>query len=418
MKKKFFKLIPTVLTATMIISAALPAYADTKPAASASAFSDVGSSAWYHDAVYWAADKGITAGTTKTTFSPMKSCTRGEIVTFLWRYEGSPKTSLAGNPFKDVTDQYYAEAVMWAKNNKITAGTSENTFSGERTIDRKEAITLLWRLEGSKEPTKDAGFSDIPSGKYYSKAVAWAAENNITNGVGNNQFCPDNPCTRAQIVKFIANTDSVQADDGKTTDDTKKPYDGKATDDTKKPDDGKATDDTKKPDDTKTPDDTKKPDTGSTSEDTKQTNTGSTSENTEKSDTSTTPAHEHNWVPITKTVHHEAVTHEEPVYEEKWVVDKPAWEETVVASKAYLQCNNCGYTSTDEEDMLLHIVGKHMNDERSSYSVIPAQYQTIYHDAEGHYEKVQTGTKTVVDKQAYDETVTTGYKCSICGATK
>ncbi|MCI5759335.1 MAG: S-layer homology domain-containing protein [Eubacterium sp.] len=411
MKKKFFKLIPTVLTATMIISAALPAYADTKPAASA--FSDVGSSAWYHDAVYWAADKGITAGTTKTTFSPMKSCTRGEIVTFLWRYEGSPKTSLAGNPFKDVTDQYYAEAVMWAKNNKITAGTSENTFSGERTIDRKEAITLLWRLEGSKEPIKDAGFSDIPSGKYYSKAVAWAAENNITNGVGNNQFGPDNPCTRAQIVKFISNTDSVQADDGKTTDDTKKPDDGNVTDDTKKPDDGKVTDDTKKPDDSKVTDDTKKPDTGSTSEDTKQTDTGSTSENTEKSDTSTTPAHEHNWVAITKTVHHDAVTHEEPVYEEKWVEDKPAWEETKVVSNSYYKCNQCGFTTTNEDEMIIHIT-----DEYHSYAFIPEQDQTIYHDAEGHTEKVQTGTKTVVDKQAYDETVTTGYKCSICGATK
>ena len=398
MKKKFFKLIPTVLTATMIISAALPAYADTKPAASASSFSDVGSGAWYHDAVYWAADKGITAGTTKTTFSPMKSCTRGEIVSFLWRYEGSPKTSLSGNPFKDVTDQYYAEAVMWAKNNKITAGTSETTFSGERTIDRKEAITLLWRLEGSKEPTKDADFSDIPSGKYYSKAVAWAAENNITNGVGNNQFGPDNPCTRAQIVKFISNTDSVQADDNKK-DDTKTP------DDTKKSDDGKATDDTKKTDDGKATDDTKKPDTGSTSEDTKQT------------DTDTTPAHEHNWVAITKTVHHEAVTHEKPVYEEKWVEDKPAWEETVVKT-GYFKCNNCGYTSTDQEDMVNHILDKHMNDERSSYSAVPDQSQTVYHDAAGHYEKVQIGTKTVVDKQAYDENVTTGYKCSICGATK
>lgn len=413
MKKKFFKLIPTVLTATMIISAALPAYADTKPAASASSFSDVGSGAWYHDAVYWAADKGITAGTTKTTFSPMKSCTRGEIVSFLWRYEGSPKTSLAGNPFKDVTNQYYAEAVMWAKNNKITAGTSATTFSGERTIDRKEAITLLWRLEGSQEPTKDAGFSDIPSGKYYSKAVAWAADNNITNGVGNNQFGPDNPCTRAQIVKFISNTDSVKADDGKTTDDTKKTDDGKVTDDTKKPDDGKVTDDTKKPDDSKVTDDTKKPDTGSTSEDTKQTDTGSTSENTEKSDTSTTPAHEHNWVAITKTVHHDAVTHEEPVYEEKWVEDKPAWEETKVVSNSYYKCNQCGFTTTNEDEMIIHIT-----DEYHSYAFIPEQDQTIYHDAEGHTEKVQTGTKTVVYKQAYDETVTTGYKCSICGATK
>lgn len=413
MKKKFFKLIPTVLTATMIISAALPAYADTKPAASASAFSDVGSSAWYHDAVYWAADKGITAGTTKTTFSPMKSCTRGEIVTFLWRYEGSPKTSLAGNPFKDVTDQYYAEAVMWAKNNKITAGTSATTFSGERTIDRKEAITLLWRLEGSKEPTKDAGFSDIPSGKYYSKAVAWAADNNITNGVGNNQFGPDNPCTRAQIVKFISNTDSVQAEDGKTADDTKKPDDGNVTDDTKKPNDDKVTDDTKNTDDTKTPDDTKKPDDGKVTDDTKTPDTRSTSEDTKQTDTGTTPTHEHKWEPITKTVHHEAITHEEPVYEEKWVVDKPAWEETKVVSNSYYKCNHCGWTTTDVDEM-----GYHVAVEGYSYSFIPEQVQTIYHDAEGHTKKVQTGTKTVVDKPAYDEVVTTGYKCSICGATK
>lgn len=400
MKKKFFKLIPTVLTATMIISAALPAYADTKPAASASAFSDVGSSAWYHDAVYWAADKGITAGTTKTTFSPMKSCTRGEIVSFLWRYEGSPKTSLAGNPFKDVTDQYYAEAVMWAKNNKITAGTSENTFSGERTIDRKEAITLLWRLEGSKEPTKDAGFSDIPSGKYYSKAVAWAAENNITNGVGNNQFGPDNPCTRAQIVKFIANTDSVQADDGKTTDDTKKTDDGNVTDDTKKPDDGKATDDTKKTDDTKTPDDTKKPDTGSTSEDTKQTDTG------------TTPAHEHKWEPITETVHHEATGHYEKVQTgTKTVVDEAAYDEQVDTGKSQYVCNKCEFKTTDGQT-----IGDHTLDEGCGYHTEHI-YQTIHHETVTHEEPVYT-QKWIQDKAAYDETITTGYKCSICGATK
>ena len=412
MKKKFFKLIPTVLTATMIISAALPAYADTKPAASASAFSDVGSSAWYHDAVYWAADKGITAGTTKTTFSPMKSCTRGEIVSFLWRYEGSPKTSLAGNPFKDVTDQYYAEAVMWAKNNKITAGTSENTFSGERTIDRKEAITLLWRLEGSKEPTKDAGFSDIPSGKYYSKAVAWAAENNITNGVGNNQFGPDNPCTRAQIVKFIANTDSVQADDGKTTDDTKKADDSKATDDTKKTDDSKVTADRKKTDDGKVTDDTKKPDDGKVTDDTKKPDDGNTSGNTGKPDTSTTPTHEHNWIPITKTVHHDATGHYEKVQTgTKTVVDEAAYDEQVDTGEGVYKCLKCGFTTDD-----VIKIGVHVGDEGSNYTVVPV-YKTVHHDAVTHEEPVYT-QKWVQDKAAYDETVITGYKCSICGATK
>ncbi|MGI6055356.1 MAG: S-layer homology domain-containing protein [Bilifractor sp.] len=180
--KKYSKIIPAVLAAAMIMSGTPSVYADTaKTTTATSTFSDVGSDSWYHDAVYWAADKGITAGTSKTEFSPMKSCTRGQIVTFLWRYAGAPKTSLTGNPFKDVSNQYYAEAVMWAKNNNITAGTSATTFNGEQTIDRKQAITFLWRLEGSKEPSKAAGFSDIPSGKYYSKAVAWGVENNITS---------------------------------------------------------------------------------------------------------------------------------------------------------------------------------------------------------------------------------------------
>lgn len=420
MKRRFTKLIPAVVAAAMLMSAVPPAYADTaKPAAAASSFYDVDSGAWYHDAVFWAADKGITAGTSETTFSPMASCTRGQIVTFLWRYMGSPKISLTNNPFKDVNStQYYTEAAMWAKNNHITAGTSATTFSGERTIDRKEAITLLWRLEGSKEPTKDSGFRDVLPGKYYSKAVAWGVENHITNGIGDNKFGPDNPCTRAQIVKFISNTnEALLNDDIKKPDDTKKPDDEKTTDDTKKPDDGKTTDDTKKPDDGKTTDGTKNPDNGKTTDDTRKSDTGNisntanSSDNTGKTDTGN-PTHEHTWVPVTKTVHHEAIGHYEKVQAGmKTVVDEEAYDQSVDTGTAQCICNKCGWTTTDVDEM-----GYHVAKEGAGYRV-ERVYKTVHHDAVTHDEPVYA-QKWVQDRAAFDESVITGYKCSDCGAAK
>lgn len=125
------------------------------------------------------------------------------------------------------------------------------------------------------------------------------------------------------------------------------------------------------------------------------------------------PSHTHNWEAVTKSVHYNAVTYQEPVYEQKWVEDTPAWDETMVVSNSYYKCNYCEFTTADVE-----IMGDHSIEEGYGYSFIPEQTQMVHHDATGHYEQVQTGTKTVTDQQAYDETVTIGYKCSICGATK
>ena len=125
------------------------------------------------------------------------------------------------------------------------------------------------------------------------------------------------------------------------------------------------------------------------------------------------PSHTHNWEAVTKSVHYDAVTYQEPVYEQKWVEDTPAWDETMVVSNSYYKCNYCEFTTADVE-----IMGDHSIEEGYGYSFIPEQTQMVHHDATGHYEQVQTGTKTVTDQQAYDETVTIGYKCSICGATK
>lgn len=125
------------------------------------------------------------------------------------------------------------------------------------------------------------------------------------------------------------------------------------------------------------------------------------------------PSHTHNWEAVTKSVHYNAVTYQEPVYEQKWVEDTPAWDKTMVVSNSYYKCNYCEFTTADVE-----IMGDHSIEEGYGYSFIPEQTQMVHHDATGHYEQVQTGTKTVTDQQAYDETVTIGYKCSICGATK
>lgn len=145
-----------------------------------------------------------------------------------------------------------------------------------------------------------------------------------------------------------------------------------------------------------------------------KTNTNaSTSSNTSTNSSGTKPQHVHTWVAVTKTVHHDAVTHEEPVYEQQWVQDTAAYDEEVIVEPAAYQCNICGYKTTNIDDMADRCIT-----EGGGYHVAAAVTKTVHHDATGHYENVQTGTKTVVDQAAYDETVTTGYKCSGCGATK
>ncbi len=165
-------------------------------------FYDVPNGAYYYEAVKWAQEKGITGGIGKGLFGPDRPCTRAQIVTFLWRAAGSPAPK-ALSSFTDVpTDSYYAKAVAWAVENGITTGTGDGRFAPDATCTRAQAVTFLARALGeSADGTAD--FADVSADAYYAKAVAWAVENGVTNGIGGGLFGPDNDCTRAQIVTFL-----------------------------------------------------------------------------------------------------------------------------------------------------------------------------------------------------------------------
>lgn len=173
---------------------------DTEP--EVPAFADVPADAYYADAVAWAVKEGITSGTSAATFSPNASCTRAQMVTFLWRANGSPVVNYAMS-FTDVpADAYYAEAVRWAVSEGITTGTTATTFSPNATLTRGQTVTFLWRANGSPA-VSGSNFGDVASDAYYASAVAWAVSEGITSGTGDNNFSPEAPCTRAQIVTFM-----------------------------------------------------------------------------------------------------------------------------------------------------------------------------------------------------------------------
>ena len=175
-----------------------------KSGTSRSPFADVSVDAHYYDAVLWAMENGITNGTTDTTFSPDRACTRAQVVTYLWRAAGSPAPRTAVNPFTDVSeDAYYYSAVLWAVENGITNGTSDTTFSPDVTVTRAQTTVFLYRAAGSPVTSGGSTFTDVPADSYYSGAVLWAVENGITNGTSDTTFSPGSPCTRSQIVTFL-----------------------------------------------------------------------------------------------------------------------------------------------------------------------------------------------------------------------
>ena len=167
-------------------------------------FTDVPAGSYYEDAVIWAVDKGITSGTSAVTFDPNGNCTRAQAVTFLWRAAGSPAAKSAVMPFTDVkAGSYYYDAVLWAVEQGITKGTSDTMFSPDATCTRAQIVTFLWRANGSPAVSGNSAFTDVASGAYYADAVTWAANKGITGGIGNGLFGSDNNCTRAQIVTFL-----------------------------------------------------------------------------------------------------------------------------------------------------------------------------------------------------------------------
>ena len=167
-------------------------------------FLDVPAGAYYEDAVVWAVGKGITSGTNATTFDPNGTCTRAQAVTFLWRAAGSPTPKTKLMPFPDVpVGSYYWNAVLWAIEQGITEGTSYLTFSPNDSCTRAQIVTFLWRAKGNPAVTGNAPFTDVPPDAYYAAAVTWAEKNGITGGIGNGLFGSNNTCTRAQIVTFL-----------------------------------------------------------------------------------------------------------------------------------------------------------------------------------------------------------------------
>lgn len=163
-------------------------------------FTDVSDTSYYADSVKWAVSKNITAGTSDTTFSPDRTCTRAEIITFLWRAVGSPE-SKAENPFTDInkTDYYY-DAAIWAYGKGMVKG---KEFMGSLPCTRSSTVMYLWINAGSPEVEAKSQFTDVTSDADYSKAVMWAFKENITSGTSQTTFSPDVICTRGQIVTLL-----------------------------------------------------------------------------------------------------------------------------------------------------------------------------------------------------------------------
>ena len=170
-------------------------------------FDDVPDDGYYKDAVDWAVDRGITVGASAMKFDPNGICTRAQAVTFLWRALGKPAAKNTAMPFTDVAaDAYYADAVLWAVENKIVLGVSETKFDPDGICTRAQIVTLLWRA--AESPTADSAnpFTDVAADAYYADAVLWAVGKEITIGTSGTTFSPNRICTRAEIVTFLYRT--------------------------------------------------------------------------------------------------------------------------------------------------------------------------------------------------------------------
>ena len=174
----------------------------TQAADETSPFDDVSKDDYYYDAVKWAADSGITGGVGGSLFGSDQSCTRAQIITFLWRAAGSPEPKGAADMTDVPQDAYYAKAVAWAMENGITSGTGADRFSPHAACTRAQGMTFLFRSSKASASGTPA-FQDVAADAYYAQAVKWAADNGITSGIGGGLFDPDNGCTRAQIVTFL-----------------------------------------------------------------------------------------------------------------------------------------------------------------------------------------------------------------------
>ena len=169
-----------------------------------SRFEDVKPGLFYFDPVEWAVEKGITTGATATTFNPDGQCSRAEVVTFLWRAAGEPEPTTTENPFDDIQEgAFYYKAVLWANEKNITNGLSADKFGPFVKCNRAQVVTFLWRAQNEPASDAEVSFTDVKDGLFYSTAVAWAVEKGITNGISATEFGVDGICNRAQVVTFL-----------------------------------------------------------------------------------------------------------------------------------------------------------------------------------------------------------------------
>lgn len=182
-----------------------PAPAPTEPESVKNPFQDVSQKNYYYDAVLWAVGSKVTSGTDESHFSPNETCTRAQVISFLWRAAGRPEPESARNPFRDVgTGAYYYKAVLWAVEQGVAAGTDESHFNPNAGCTRAQVVSFLWRYAGRPTAESNANpFRDVETGNYYYKAVLWAVEQGVTAGTDRSHFSPASTCTRTQTVSFL-----------------------------------------------------------------------------------------------------------------------------------------------------------------------------------------------------------------------
>ena len=174
------------------------------PPAGNNPFTDVPNDAWYAAPVLWAKANNVTGGKTETTFGPDDGCTRAQVVTFLWAANGKPEPKSMNNPFKDVADNaWYLKPVLWAVEQGITGGVAEGKFGPEQTCTRAQIATFLYAAAGKPEVSGKSSFKDVADSDWFAKPIIWAAQNEVTGGIGDGKFGPNNTCTRAQVVTFL-----------------------------------------------------------------------------------------------------------------------------------------------------------------------------------------------------------------------
>lgn len=167
-------------------------------------FTDVPSNAYYNEAINWAVENNITSGISATQFSPDKTCTRGQVVSFIWRAMGQPEPTINENPFIDVSENdYNYKAILWAYENGIASGITNNIFGSDEYCTRSQVVTFLWRAAGQQTTTLNNSFIDVRKNSYFINAINWAVENGITSGTSNSTFGVDEYCTRSQVVTFL-----------------------------------------------------------------------------------------------------------------------------------------------------------------------------------------------------------------------